>query len=418
MKPTTLAAWVFALGVFTAASVPADLEIEPTGNVLSLPKEPGAHWFWVADFVRDRASLFDADTGRMLGMVDAGPELRPVYPQHAKARKEIYVPETFYTRGNRGNRVDIVTIYDAVSLQVLGDVEVPAKSADGGMGPHYFALLDDQRFAVLFNQNPGASVSVVNVETRSFAGEIDTAGCALVYPAGPQRFGMLCGDGKAMLLTLNDDGTEKSRTESPKFFDATDTPIVERGARSGNVWHYTDFDGDIHAVDFSGDTPKPLEPWSLVSDAERDAGWRSGGRQPLALHESTGRLFVGMHEGGPGSHKDPSTEIWVYDLETRSRTARFETPNLLVPYMAAQADGSTSAGPPDDSFASSVGRTLVEWIIPSPGIDALVVTQDDDPVIIVGNTEVGSCAVLSAGDGSVLRDVAPTGITGGGISVP
>ena len=64
-------------------------------------------------------------------------------------------------------------------------------------------------------------------------------------------------------------------------------------------------------------------PWSLVTAAEAKAGWRPGGYQPVALHDKSGRLFVGMHaKGKEGSHKNPAQEIWAIDQASKKRVAR------------------------------------------------------------------------------------------------
>ena len=49
-------------------------------------------------------------------------------------------------------------------------------------------LTDDERFLLIYNFNPAQSVTVVDTKTRKFVGEIETAGCALVYPTGPRSF--------------------------------------------------------------------------------------------------------------------------------------------------------------------------------------------------------------------------------------
>jgi methylamine dehydrogenase heavy chain len=41
------------------------------------------------------------------------------------------------------------------------------------------------------------------------------------------------------------------------------------------------------------------------------------------VHRSLNRLFVPMHKGGDGSHKEGGTEIWVFDLKSHQRTARW-----------------------------------------------------------------------------------------------
>ncbi len=77
-------------------------------------------------------------------------------------------------------------------------------------------------------------------------------------------------------------------------------------------------------------------PWSLVSSSE--AGhWRPGGQQLGAIQRRMGRLYVAMHRGGEGSHKQGGTEIWVFDLGTHRRLARWPVATLkLAPVTAVQ----------------------------------------------------------------------------------
>ena len=42
-----------------------------------------------------------------------------------------------------------------------------------------------------------------------------------------------------------------------------------------------------------------------------------------AIHRHLNRLYVPMHQGGEGTHKDGGTEIWVFDLSTHQRLARW-----------------------------------------------------------------------------------------------
>jgi methylamine dehydrogenase heavy chain len=399
----------------------ATLDLEETGRSMSLPAEFGDHWVWAGDIAIRRTALFDADTGRMLGSLNAGRELRPVYAYGSRERGEFYVVETYYDRGHRGERFSIVTIYDGETLEAVADVDIPAKVADGAMGPNYAAVLDDERFLVVLNQTPATSISVVDLAKRTFVGEIETPGCVLTFPAGERKFLMLCGDGKPMLVTLNATGREISRTEGDKFFDSVNAPVSDRAGRIGDVWYFLDYEGGVHPVDVSGTEPKPLEPWHVATDADLSQGWRPGGRQHVAAHERSGRLFVVMHEkGGPGSHKDAGFEIWVMDVAAKKRVERFTVPNLLRPFLETQAAGSTSDAidPEGKTFWGSLVRRVADWVVPSPGADSIVVTRDLEPLLIVGHTEYGALAVLDAQSGDYLRDIAPTGIVGGGLTVP
>jgi methylamine dehydrogenase heavy chain len=222
---------------------------------------------------------------------------------------------------------------------------------------------------------------------------------------------MLCGDGKPVLVTLDDSGEEASRVEGEKFFDSVDSPVSDRGARIGPIWYFVDYEGGVHPVDVSGREPKPLEPWPSVSESDKASGWRPGGRQHVAAHADSGRLFIIM---------DAGREIWVFDVAEKKQVARFAVPNLLRPFLEAQATSSIIAGDDaeDSSFLADLARRMADWIIPNPGADAVVVTGDAEPVLIVGHSEYGAIAVLDARTGEHLRDIAPTGIIGGGLTVP
>jgi methylamine dehydrogenase heavy chain len=388
----------------TSDPVPA----ERVGDVARLPEEMGAHWVWASDSVLNRSALFDADSGRMLGMVDGGVGVSPLHPHVSRARREVYVVETVYSRGHRGERTDLVTIYDAVTLAVAGEVVIPPRRADNGNGVALAALLDGDRFLVVLNQNPGTSVSVVDLEARAFAGEIATPGCALVLPAGERRFGMLCGDGTALAITLDDAGHEAGRAKSERFFDATRDPITEKGVRDGARWRFASFDGLLHEIDFGGERPRPASPWPLFSDAERAEGWRIGGLQHLALHAASGRLYSVVHQGEAGSHKDAGPEVWVYDLAKRARVQRIEMENLTAAFLR----------PRIGIEAGGVADTLLRVLLPNPGADTLAVTRDDAPLLFAGERESGAVGVYDAKSGAHLRDLEETGIGGGLLVVP
>ena len=59
-------------GLLLASAAVAQVPAERVGEVERLPAETGAHWVWTSDSVLKRSALFDADSGRMLGMVIEG----------------------------------------------------------------------------------------------------------------------------------------------------------------------------------------------------------------------------------------------------------------------------------------------------------------------------------------------------------
>jgi methylamine dehydrogenase heavy chain len=399
-----LAAATFAAGVAARADVTPDEH----GQIAKLPAVTGAHWVWVPDRVLRHAMLFDGDTGNALGALDGSFCLSGPSPLFSPKRGEIYVIDAVYARGHRGERKDFVTIYDATTLLVRGEVEIPPRSASIGHGYAVAAVLDDERFLVVFNQDPANSVSVVDLENRQFVDEIVIGGCALVYPTGGSQFGTLCGNGTAIEVELDASGHKVRATRSAQFFDTVEDPLTEKGVRDGARWLFASFEGQLHAVDFSGQQPVAAPPWSLFTDAERQASWRIGGMQHLALHRASRRLYSLVHEGGAGSHKDPGSAIWVYDVDKQARVQEIAAPGLLPafvrPVLELERDGW--------------GDWLLRQVLPNPGLHTIAVTQDAAPLLFVRHDEIGAIGVLDARSGAVLRDIDEAGITGPLLIVP
>ena len=386
----------------------AEIAPEKLGQVAQLP-ELSNHWVWVPDRVLRHSALFDGDTGDMIGTVDSGAMITPKPPMWSRARGEVYTVHTAYSRGHWGERVDAVTIYDARALSIQGEVLLPPKTGDTGPGIALVGLLDGERFMVVQNQIPGSSVSVVDLEARTFVGEIPTAGCAGVYPAGARRFGTLCGDGTALEVTLDDGGKLASTARTAKFFDPVADPITEKGVRKdGGVWFFASYEGMLHEVDFGAEPPSVKTPWSMFTEKERKNDWRIGGAQHLAYSAPKKCLYSLVHEGGPGSHKDAGPEVWVYDVEAKKRVQRIEVPNVLPGFLRPQL--KIEAG------------TFVAWLLrvllPNPGAHSIAVTQDDEPLLFARHADVGSVVVVDALSGEHLRDLEEVGLSGALLVVP
>jgi methylamine dehydrogenase heavy chain len=310
------------------APLPSDLGVEPT--VLSLPP-PSKHWVWVNDFVfphlaDGQALLVDGDSGRFLAMLSTGTSFaRVVLPRDGKV---VYAPETYFSRGTRGTRTDVVTIYDAATLKVQAEIEVPPKRSSNMPAMGNAELTDDDRFLLIYNFNPGQSVTVVDTASRKFVGEVEIPGCALVFPTGPRSFFSMCADGGLLAVDLDDAGHAASQARMEPFFDAAKDPVAERPVRVGDTWYFMSFDGRIYTVTHGPQGLAPGESWGLSSAAERQQGWRPGGLQQLAVHAGQNRLYVLVHQGNRDTHKDPGRTIWVYDLKTHRRVQQITTRRL------------------------------------------------------------------------------------------
>jgi methylamine dehydrogenase heavy chain len=268
-----------------------------------------------------RIYVYDADAKKLLGQIDGGfaPGLA-ISPDH----KTSFVATTYFSRGSRGTRTDVVEMTDNATLDHTGEIAIPAKHGQHVPSPYNTAFSADGRRLYVANITPAASVTVIDAVSKQVLSEIDTAACVLAYPSGSDRFTALCESGKALTVTLDANGKEVKRTMSDAFIDVDNDPAFINASRYRGGYLFTTYHGNVRSADFSGDKPAFGTSWSLLTDAERAEGWRPGGMQQTAVHAKQNRYYVLMHKGGDGTHKDPGTQVWVYDLKTKQRVARWD----------------------------------------------------------------------------------------------
>lgn len=399
-----------------AAPVRAEDDVaEPVGQVLTLPEKPGPHWFWLSDVLLHRTALYDADSAQMLGSITAGTPgvgftIWPLFPpDHSK----VYIPESYFSRGVRGDRTDVVTIYDARTLMPEDEIEIPPKRAEYFPGVAPNAISDDGRFIAVFNATPAQSLTIVDLQEKKTAGELQTPGCSLAYAAGPRTFFMLCADGAALVVTVDDSGTQQSAERTARFFDAEKDPLFEAAGRRGSEWIFVSHEGWVHTLDFARTPPAAVgEPWSLVSDAERADQWRVGGGQPITLHAASGRLYTLMHQGGPDTHKEAGSEIWAFDVAERKRLWRADVGNPLAGFLR----GQMRLG--QERMRDRALSWLLDAALPNMGAASLLVTQDPNPVLVVMSLIPPAVTIHDAGSGEVLREIAEPGLSGSVLVAP
>jgi methylamine dehydrogenase heavy chain len=324
------------------------------------------HWVYVVDYafgneIDGRVHLFDGDTYRRLGQVGAG--FNPGF-NLSPDRSTLVVTTTYFARGSHGTRTDVVEFTDNSTLATTHEIVLPPKRLQAVPTLFNIAYSDDGHFVYVAYMTPAASFGVLDPARGTVLAEIDTAGCVLVIPSGPNRVSSLCESGRLLTVTLDAQGHEASRSMSAPFFDPDKDPVFVQGIRTTKGFAFLSFLGEFHEVDLSGPQPVFATPWSLVSAAER-GDWRPGGEQVGAIHRTLGKLFVPMHRGGEETHKDGGTELWVFDLETQRRAARWSMK------------------------AAGIGPVL-----------ALEVSQDPAPLLFLA-TDAADLAVLDAGTGRV-----------------
>lgn len=296
-----------------------------TPNVVTLPQPTPAHWIWVNDFVfphmvSGKALLVDGDAGRFVGELDTGFGSMRVVP--SLDGRVLYSPETYFSRGTRGERTDVISLYDSAHLSFISEIRIPPKRSSNVPMMANAQLTDDGRFLVVYNFNPGQSMTVVDTQTRKFVGEVESPGCALIYPTGNRSFFSICGDGALLNTVLDDTGKVKSSDRTRPLFDVEHDPVTEKAVRVADTWYFVSFSGTMYPVKADQGSLTLQPTWSLVSEPEKAAKWRPGGLQQLAVHASSNRLYSIMHQGDLFTHKDPGREVWVYDLAQRARVQK------------------------------------------------------------------------------------------------
>jgi len=359
--------------VVLATTTPPPLAPEHIG-VEKLPAR-SAHWAYLLDvswnnYIDERVYVYDGDAGRLLGMMDLG-----YFGNFAESPdgKTSALAATYWSRGSHGTRTEVLEWIDNQTLKPRGELVLPAKRAQvGAITPFNLAYSADGRFLYSTNLTPTASVSVVDVAKNAAVAEIDTDGCVQAIPSALHRFSAICENGRLLTVTLDETGQEAARALSEPFFDVDADPVFVQAVPTPTGLTFISFLGDVHAVDLSGAAPRFDAVGSVTSGKDRGR-WRPGSQQMLAFNAPLHRLYVLMHRGGPGSHKDAASEIWVFDVASHQRVARWPL------HVAAHG-----------------------------GAIAVLATRDAQPLLYVA-TEKSALLVLDARSGRVLHTEAKLG---------
>ena len=306
-----------------AAQVPegATLGTQEAHPTRTLP-EASPHWVYIMEpvfpyLVSSKVWIVDGDTLEYKGMASAGYVATMAL---AKDTSAFYVAETYWSRGARGDRTDVITTYDAKTLNVAGEVVLPKGRFLVVPKKYNLRLSDDGHYLYSFNMDPAFGLSLIDIKANKYLGEIETGGCSLAYPTGNNTVASLCPDGSFAHITIDGAG-QASIEDGQPFFDSETDPVFEHAAssRSAKKAFFVSYEGWVYPVAMDG---KPVvgQRWKLQGQGED--GWRPGGWEIAAYHAATDRLFVLMHEGGPWTHKQAGAEVWVYEAATGKRLQR------------------------------------------------------------------------------------------------
>lgn len=379
------------VALLAAAPVMPAGAVDPEVSDVATLSPNGPHRFFTSGFRDASFNIFDADSGKMEGSIPAGyvPNLA-IAPDNS----QFYVSETYWEHGARGKREDLLTIYDAKTLNIVKEIDLPGRALAGKM--QNMDISADGSKAYVYIMHPASSVVWVDLKKQAVGGTVEVPGCALVFPWGNAGFSSLCGDGSLATVTIPESGPAKV-THTKPFFDANKDPIYEASFvdRATGKALFLSYTGLVYPAKL-GAEPSIEKPWSIQEAAGykpagtgvQELAWRPGGGQLAAWHKASGKLFVLMHMGNYWTHKQGGTEIWVLDTKTKKLVSRF-------PLQPVPTSGLGNERPP---FYASMG-----------------VSQDDKPLLYLLNGE-GNDVVVNALTGEIIRKVEFAG--GDAVMVP
>jgi methylamine dehydrogenase heavy chain len=355
------------------------LPIEQSDTAVMPPPSPHRYFLFNA-FGSGLTSIIDGDDAA-LKTIGTVPGAWNAMLALSRTGDKIYVSETYWSHGNRGQRADLLSIYDGTTLKLDREIDIPGRLI---VNPktQQLAISDDEQLGYVYDMMPASSVHVVDLAQGKLLTSVDIPGCAMVYAYGKRSFATVCGDGTIGTVTLPSSGTAKAVFTRP-FFKPDQDPVFDNSVvdrSSGEGWMLT-YSGHIIPVQL-GAGAVIGKPWSITVAAGlpesgtgvQELAWRPGGQQLLALHRATRRLYVLMHTGNYWTQKADGTEVWVLDAERHTLIRRIKL------------DG------------------------PAHGI---TVTQDAKPLLfVIGSPWAGTIAAYDATSGQKLRERKVRGIVG------
>ncbi len=339
MKRTNIAALASAILLLAlSSSARAQLAADQM-TTLTLP-DPKPNWVYILDTqfpanMLQKIWIMDGETRKILGTIFGGYQGNfEISPDH----REMYMIDTYYSRGWRGDRTDVVTIFDAHTANVIGEVLIPPKRLLIVPKRNSTSLTPDGAFLLVANMTPATSVTVVDLKARKFVKEIETPGCAQVTASANRQFFSMCADGSMLTVQFDDSGKETARKQSKPLFDPNTDPMFDQPAVVGDKVYFTSYHGMVLPVDFSGPEAVAQPSWSMLEAADTAQKWRPGGWQTVSFNAKSGLLYSLMHQGGEWTHKQFGTEVWVFNAQTHKRVKRIKLKTPGYSIMVSNAE--------------------------------------------------------------------------------
>ena len=317
------------LGATALAAMPAlaaTATVDPEESTVATLAAPKPSWTYLQrGFVLPGTAIYDTSTGKYLAQIET-----PILGDLAidPAGKYYYVAETAWTRRLHGTRQNYVSVYDASTLRLETDIDIPGRILVGGR-EHNFILSDDGKTGYVYDFSPISSVNVIDLVKRKFVRNFELPGCADLMTNPGFGLAALCSDGTMAAINLS--GAKVDITRTDPFFNSTGDPIfdnVQYDKARGEVVMMT-YTGLVYTAKL-GAKLSVSAPFSIQEAAgmrkgetkPNDLNWYPGGGQPIALNRVSGHLYVLMHAGEFWTHKDGGSEIWDLDMASHKVVKR------------------------------------------------------------------------------------------------
>ena len=256
------------------------------------------------------------------------------------------------------------------TLGLTREIVLPSKRARPL--PTYFnvAYSADGHFLYVSYVTPAASFGVLDPAHKAVLGEIDTAGCVLVIPSGPNRVSSICESGRLLTVTLDAQGHEASRAHVRAVLRCRQGSGVRAG-RPDDRGLRCSYPSSARCTKstFSGAQPAFRQPWST---RERRGEGPAGGRAAQQVGAISPRARAAVRADAP----------------RRRRHAQGRRHRDL---------GVRHEDPPAPGALAACSRTS------SAPVVAVQVSQDDAPILFAA-TDNADVAVFDALTGE-LRHV-------------
>jgi hypothetical protein len=197
---------------------------------------PGPHLYATGPF---RIHVINPDSLKYQGQISTG-----TYGQFilSDSGDTVFVASTYYSRGWTGTRTDVVQVYDSTTLQQKYEVTIPTRKAMMGAKRPLMALTSDSHWLLIQNATPAQSVTAVDTGSHKTS-EIPTPGCWGIYPAksAPDRFTMICGDGRFATFTLDAKGRGQGPVLSDPVFSVDKDPLFVDVGIDGDMMYLVSY---------------------------------------------------------------------------------------------------------------------------------------------------------------------------------